>query len=83
MPAVAQLAVLSGSDVSYVGQASAPRAPTTVARLGVRLPAHLTATGRAMLAALASARPSEYPPSFSPWPHERPLPHRGDGGPPA
>ena len=56
VPAVAQLAVLSGSDVSYVGQASAPRAPTTVARLGVRLPAHLTATGRAMLAALPAAQ---------------------------
>lgn len=52
VPAVAQLAVLHGSDVSYVGQASAPRAPTTVARAGVRLPAHLTATGRAMLAIL-------------------------------
>lgn len=52
VPAVAQLAVLHGSDVSYVGQATAPRAPTTVARVGVRLPAHLTATGRAMLAAL-------------------------------
>lgn len=52
VPAVAQLAVLAGSDVSYVGQASVPRAPTTVVRVGVRLPAHLTATGRAMLAAL-------------------------------
>jgi len=52
VPVVAQLAVLAGSDVSYVGQASAPRAPTTVVRVGVRLPAHLTATGRAMLAAL-------------------------------
>ena len=56
VPAVAQLAVLSGSDVSYVGQAAAPRAPTTVARVGVRLPAHLTATGRAMLAALPAAQ---------------------------
>ena len=52
VPIVAQLAVLAGNDVSYVGQASAPRAPTTVVRVGVRLPAHLTATGRAMLAAL-------------------------------
>jgi DNA-binding IclR family transcriptional regulator len=52
VPVVAQLAVLVGGDVSYVGQASAPRAPTTVVRVGVRLPAHLTATGRAMLAAL-------------------------------
>lgn len=56
VPAVAQLAVLHGSDVSYVGQASAPRAPTTVVRVGVRLPAHLTATGRAMLAAVPAAQ---------------------------
>jgi len=56
VPVVAQLAVLAGGDVSYVGQASAPRAPTTVVRVGVRLPAHLTATGRAMLAALPAAQ---------------------------
>ena len=56
VPVVAQLAVLTGSDVSYVGQASAPRAPTTVVRVGVRLPAHLTATGRAMLAALPASQ---------------------------
>ena len=56
VPVVAQLAVLAGSDVSYVGQTSAPRAPTTVVRVGVRLPAHLTATGRAMLAALPASQ---------------------------
>ena len=56
VPVVAQLAVLAGSDVSYVGQVAAPRAPTTVVRIGVRLPAHLTATGRAMLAALPPAQ---------------------------
>lgn len=56
VPTVAQLAMLSGADVTYVGQASAPRAPTTVARVGVRLPAHLTATGRALLAALPAAQ---------------------------
>ncbi len=56
VPVVAQLAVLAGSDVSYVGQATAPRAPTTVVRVGVRLPAHLTATGRAMLSALPAAQ---------------------------
>lgn len=54
IPTVAQLAVLHGSDVSYIARADAPRAPTTVARIGVRLPAHLTATGRAMLAAVSS-----------------------------
>lgn len=56
VPVVAQLAVLAGSDVSYVGQVAAPRAPTTVVRVGVRLPAHLTATGRAMLAALPAGQ---------------------------
>lgn len=56
VPVVAQLAVLTGSDVSYVSQASAPRAPTTVVRVGVRLPAHLTATGRAMLSALPASQ---------------------------
>ncbi len=54
VPAVAQLAVLAGSDVEYLGTATVDRAPTTVARVGVRLPAHLTATGRAMLSAVSS-----------------------------
>lgn len=54
VPAVAQLAVLSGSDVEYLGTAAVDRAPTTVARVGVRLPAHLTATGRAMLSAVSA-----------------------------
>lgn len=54
VPAVAQLAVLAGSDVEYLGTATVDRAPTTVARVGVRLPAHLTATGRAMLSAVST-----------------------------
>jgi DNA-binding IclR family transcriptional regulator len=54
VPAVAQLAVLAGSDVEYLGTATVDRAPTTVARIGVRLPAHLTATGRAMLSAVSA-----------------------------
>lgn len=54
VPAVAQLAVLAGSDVEYLGTATVTRAPTTVARVGVRLPAHLTATGRAMLSAVSA-----------------------------
>jgi len=52
VPAVGHLAVLTGAEVTYVARVSAPRAPTTVANVGVRLPAHLTATGRASLAAL-------------------------------
>lgn len=46
------LAVLSGNDVVYIVEERAPRRPALVTDVGVRLPAHLTATGRAMLAAL-------------------------------
>lgn len=46
------LAVMSGADVVYIVEERAPRRPALVTDIGVRLPAHLTATGRAMLAAL-------------------------------
>lgn len=46
------LGVLSGADVVYIVEERAPRRPALVTDVGVRLPAHLTATGRAMLAAL-------------------------------
>lgn len=46
------LAVMSGGDVLYIVEERAPRRPTLVTDVGVRLPAHLTASGRAMLAAL-------------------------------
>ena len=52
MPVVAHLAVLGGADVVYAARVQGFRAPTTVSAIGVRLPAHLTATGRAMLALL-------------------------------
>ncbi|WP_344064508.1 IclR family transcriptional regulator [Microbacterium pumilum] len=48
----AHLAVMTGSDVLYIVEERAPRRPALVTDVGVRLPAHLTATGRAMLAAL-------------------------------
>ncbi|WP_426320631.1 IclR family transcriptional regulator [Microbacterium sp. E-13] len=48
----AHLAVLHGRDVLYIVEERAPRRPALVTDVGVRLPAHLTATGRAMLAAL-------------------------------
>lgn len=53
---VAHLAVLTGAEVTYIGKVQGARAPTTVSRVGVRLPAHLTATGRAMLAALPASQ---------------------------
>ncbi|SDS24524.1 IclR family transcriptional regulator [Agrococcus carbonis] len=52
VPVTSHLAVLAGSDVAYAGRGEGPRSPATVSRVGVRLPAVRTATGRAMLAAL-------------------------------
>lgn len=48
----AHLAVMHGRDVLYIVEERAPHRPTLITDVGVRLPAHLTATGRAMLAAL-------------------------------
>jgi len=56
LPVVAHLGLLNHSDVVYALKISAARAPAVVTSIGVRLPAHLTATGRAMLAALEPAQ---------------------------
>lgn len=48
----AHLAVMTGADVLYIVEERAPRRPALLTDVGVRLPSHLTATGRAMLAAL-------------------------------
>ncbi|HSE69682.1 MAG TPA: IclR family transcriptional regulator [Nocardioidaceae bacterium] len=52
----AHLAVLHGRDVLYVLEERAPGKPSLVTDVGVRLPAHLTASGRAILAALPAAQ---------------------------
>jgi DNA-binding IclR family transcriptional regulator len=52
----AHLAVMHGRDVLYVLEERAPGRPPLVTDVGVRLPAHLTASGRAMLAALPAAQ---------------------------
>lgn len=52
----AHLAVMSGRDVLYIVEERAARRPALVTDVGVRLPAHLTATGRAMLSALPRAQ---------------------------
>ncbi|MGO1393675.1 IclR family transcriptional regulator [Agrococcus casei] len=52
IPATAHLAVLAGRDVAYAARAQGRRSPTTVSRVGVRLVALATATGRSLLAAL-------------------------------
>lgn len=74
-PVVAHLAVLGGSDVVYAGRVQGFRAPTTVSDVGVRLPAHLTATGRAMLAALPRAQVRAL------YPRSDALTHRNEAGP--
>jgi DNA-binding IclR family transcriptional regulator len=48
----AHLAVLHGRDVLYVLEERGPGRPPLVTDVGVRLPAHLAASGRAILAAL-------------------------------
>lgn len=55
-PAVAHLGVLHGREILYLLTES-PRSPvTTIAEVGVRLPASLTASGRAVLAELPAAQ---------------------------
>jgi DNA-binding IclR family transcriptional regulator len=52
----AHLAVLHGRDVLYVLEERAPGRPPLVTDVGVRLPAHLTASGRALLAGLPGSQ---------------------------
>lgn len=52
----AHLAVLHGRDVLYVLEERAPGRPPLVTDVGVRMPAHLTASGRAILAGLSAAQ---------------------------
>jgi DNA-binding IclR family transcriptional regulator len=52
----AHLAVLHGRDVLYVVEERAPGRPPLVTDVGVRLPAQLTASGRAILSALPVAQ---------------------------
>ncbi len=52
----AHFAVLHGNDVLYLVEERAPRRPSLVTDVGVRLPAQLTASGLAMLAALPAAQ---------------------------
>lgn len=50
------LTVLLGRDVVYLVEERAPHGPFLVTDVGVRLPAHLTASGLAMLAGLPAAQ---------------------------
>jgi DNA-binding IclR family transcriptional regulator len=75
IPVVAHLATLSGPDVIYIAKVQGFRAPTTVSRIGVRLPAHLTATGRSLLAALSPSQVTAL------YPHDADLIVRAGSGP--
>ncbi len=50
------LGVLDGRELLYLVRERPPRPQTLVTAVGVRLPAHLTASGRAVLAGLAPAQ---------------------------
>jgi len=52
----AHLAVLHGREVLYIVEERAPGRPRLVTDVGVRLPAPLTASGRAVLAGLSAAQ---------------------------
>ena len=52
----AHLAVLHGRDVLYIVEERAKNRPFLVTDVGVRLPSHLTASGRAILAALPKSQ---------------------------
>jgi DNA-binding IclR family transcriptional regulator len=64
----AHLAVMSGGDVLYIVEERAPRRPALVTDVGVRLPAQLTASGRAMLAALPREQVRALYPDVSAFP---------------
>jgi len=61
----AHFAVLHGNDVLYLIEERAPRRASLVSDVGVRLPAHLTASGLALLAALPAAQVRALYPSAS------------------
>jgi DNA-binding IclR family transcriptional regulator len=56
LPAVAQLGILQGSELLYLAREVPHRPVTLVTEVGVRLPAHLTASGRAILAGVDAAQ---------------------------
>ncbi|WP_353826472.1 IclR family transcriptional regulator [Agromyces sp. SYSU T0242] len=68
------LAVLHGRDVLYLVEERAPRRPSLVSDVGVRLPAHLTASGRAMLQALPPAQLRALYPDRSAFADRTPMP---------
>ena len=54
--ATAHLGILHGADILYLLKEQPPHAPSLITGVGVRLPAHLTASGRSILARLPRAQ---------------------------
>lgn len=73
----AHLAVLYGTDVLYVVEERAPRRPSLITDVGVRLPAHLTASGRALLSALPLTQLRALYPSNNDLTHRSGTAHTG------
>ncbi|MBC7762071.1 MAG: IclR family transcriptional regulator, partial [Candidatus Saccharibacteria bacterium] len=71
----AHLAVLHGRDVVYLIEERAPRRPHLVTDVGVRLPSHVTASGRALLATLPKSQLRAL------FPSSESFEHRLDSGP--
>lgn len=71
----AHLGVLDVREVLYLLKEAPPRPPPLVTEVGVRLPAHLTASGRCLLAALPPAQLEAVLPA------DGPLPRRTARGP--
>ena len=71
----AHLAALHGRDVIYLIEERAARRPALVTEVGVRLPAHVTASGLAQLAALPKAQVRAL------YPDRAAFAQRGDAGP--
>lgn len=76
------LAILQGTDVLYLIEERAQNRPSLVSDVGVRLPAHLTASGRALLSALPPAQlralysSSDLPAAFMPQAKPGPTQYR-------
>lgn len=69
------LAVLHGRDVLYIVEERARRRPRLVTDVGVRLPSHLTASGRALLATLPANQLRALYPDTAAFADSRRSPH--------
>lgn len=67
------LGVLHGREVLYVLEERAPNRPLLVTAVGVRLPAHITASGRALLAALPLPQVRALYPDAASFSHRYPV----------